>query len=105
MWQLPDPVALVVMALATWRIAALFFFDSGPWDVFERLRYLAGVYKDPQPFWGKQLSCLWCCSLWSGLFCGICGIIWWPILLPFALSGAAMALSSGGRMLWHKMNE
>ena len=96
---------LLVMALATWRISCLFFYDNGPWDVFERLRYRVGVYKEPQPFWGKQFSCLWCMSLWAGLVCGIAGFLWWPILLPFALSGAAMLLSYGGRIIWKEMVE
>lgn len=104
-WQAPSLEWFVLVALATWRVAALFYYDRGPWDVFERLRYKAGVYAEFKPFWGKQLDCFWCVSLWAGLVCGIAGFLWWPLLLPFALSGAAVLLSYGGRVLWKVGNE
>ncbi|RPJ40037.1 MAG: DUF1360 domain-containing protein [Planctomycetaceae bacterium] len=100
-----QPEILAVCVLATWRLAALFYFDAGPWDGFERLRYRAGVYAEPRPFWGKLLGCFWCLTLWSGLLCGIAGFLWWPVLLPLALSGAAVLLSGGGRTIWRSMVE
>jgi len=98
------PVQAAVMVLATWRVAVMFYMEAGPKDVFERLRYRSGVYKEEQyrGFWGKQLSCFWCISLWAGAFCALFGLLWWPVLLPLALSGAAMLLSYGGRIVWHE---
>lgn len=96
---------LAVMALATWRIACLFYYDKGPWDMFERLRSRAGVYPVPTTFWAKQLDCFWCVTVWAGLFCALIGWLWWYALLPFALSGAAVLLSGGGRIIWRSITE
>ena len=100
-------LSLIVTALATWRIAVLFFFDAGPWDIFARLRYNVGVYlpEDQRGFWARQLSCFYCLSLWSALFCTLVWAFWWYALIPFALSGTALLLSGAGRMIWHKMND
>lgn len=96
---------LAVAALATWRIAAMLYYDAGPRDCFERLRYRAGVYVEPKPFWGKQLGCFWCCTFLAALPCALLAWLWWPALLPFALSGAAALLSGGGRIIWREMVE
>lgn len=95
-----DLVLLVIMVLASWRVSCLFYYDRGPWDVFDRLRYKAGVYLEDPPFWGKQLACFWCTSFWASLGVVVAGLFWWPILLPFALSGAVVLLSGGGRVIW-----
>lgn len=96
---------LAVAALATWRIAVMLYFEHGPWDVWDRLRYRAGVYEEPKPFWGKQLSCFWCCTFLAALVCAAIAWLWWYALLPFALSGAASLLSGGGRIIWREMVE
>ena len=93
------PEILVVCALATWRLAVIVWMG----DSFERVRYKAGVYLDPQPFLGKQLGCFWCVTMYCAILCGIAGFLWWPILLPLALSGAAVLLSGGGRIVWREM--
>lgn len=100
--NLYTPVSLVVMILASWRISCLFYYDRGPWDLFDRLRYRAGVYLDPEhrSFWGKQLACFWCVSLWVSLGVVIVGLFYPVILLPFAVGGAAVLLSGGGRLIW-----
>lgn len=96
---------LAVLLLATWRLSAAIYYEDGPGHLWARLRYRAGVYADPRPFWGKQLACFWCVSLWSGLICAMVGCWWWPGLLPLALSGAAALLSGGGRIIWRAMTE
>jgi len=57
---------LVLGILGVWRITHLFYAEDGPWDIFVRLRKLAG-----SGFWGKLLDCFYCLSLW--------------IAVPFAL--------------------
>jgi hypothetical protein len=94
----------LVAVLATWRIAVLFFYDPGPWDCFEKLRFKAGVYLEPKPFWGQQLACFYCVTLYAALVCSIVLWLYWYALVPFALSGAALLLSHGGRMIWREMN-
>lgn len=90
------------MALATWRISALFVHDDGPFDAFKRLREAVGVehYDDGSHVQNcykglaKLLTCVWCVSVWVGIF----AVFGWAIapalaiwlMLPFALSGMAV---------------
>ena len=50
---------LVVAALATWRLAFLLARESGPWQVFARLRN-----KQSGGFLGELLSCVKCIGFW-----------------------------------------
>ncbi len=88
---------LLIVSLATWRLACLLHAEDGPWAIFDRLRYWAGTYREPQPFLGQLLGCFWCLSVWIGLLCGLIGYYAWPVLLPFALSGAAILLDAAIR--------
>jgi len=98
-WTLIDFLAA---CLATWRIAAAVYYEYGPGDVFRGLRDWADEYS---PFWSKQLNCFWCCTLWAALLV-LPFWLWfpWP-LYPLAFSGAAVLLSSGGRILWREISE
>src|SRR5215510_6716205 len=49
----------VIAVLAVWRITHLFFGEDGPYDIFLRLRRLAG-----RSFFGQLLDCFYCLSLW-----------------------------------------
>lgn len=100
-----DPLHLIVLTLATWRISSLFVFENGPWFAFERLRSSAGIYfhmhpKDgpikivPDTFFAQLLDCLWCFSVYAG---GVLVILYFllPVFtfyacLPFALSALAI---------------
>lgn len=65
-------IALIVGALATWRLTSLFVSESGPYDIFGRLRDGLGVTYDErsQPRGSNEfataLTCMWCASLWLG---------------------------------------
>jgi Protein of unknown function (DUF1360) len=50
---------LVVAALATWRLSFLLARESGPWQVFARLRS-----KRSHGFLGELLSCVKCSGFW-----------------------------------------
>lgn len=64
---------VLIIGLASWRVASLLAHERGPWDVFLRLRALAGVEHDatgspfswPETFFGKLLRCPWCLSPWT----------------------------------------
>lgn len=53
------PIDLLLLALATWRIASLMTAEDGPWHVFLKAREKTTL--------GGLLDCLWCCSVWVAL--------------------------------------
>jgi hypothetical protein len=80
---------LVLGVLAVWRVAHLFHAEDGPWDLFARLRRLAG-----SSLFGRLLDCFYCLSLWVSLpVAWLIGSTWlerallWP-----ALSAGAIVL-------------
>ena len=80
---------LVVGAAAVWRISHLLHAEDGPWDVFTRLRKLAG-----NSAVGRMLDCFYCVSVWVALPVVLAMSATWKerILLWPALSGAAILL-------------
>ena len=92
---------VVVLTLATWRLASLLNREDGPFEVFARLRYLLGVRYDEQSeahgtnWFAKGVICLPCCSVWFGFFWAIAYMLWkdsvW-VALPFALSAGAIVI-------------
>ena len=94
--------SLVVAALACWRLSVAVWMG----DAFAGLRTRVGAHEYPAvTFWGKQLSCFWCVSLWVSVPDVLVWWAWWPALLPLAFSGAAMLLSGAGRILYREMVE
>ena len=89
----------ILTALATWRISSLLVHEDGPFNIFKRLRKLAGlenVVEIPDGFFPGVLSCVWCASLWVG---AVWTLVWWLaptavewLALPFALSALAIGL-------------
>ncbi len=80
---------LIVGMLAVWRIAHLLSEESGPAEIFIRVRRFAG-----NGFWGQLLGCFYCMSLWvAAPLAWLLGEGWkerallWP-----AFSGAAILL-------------
>ncbi len=87
--QWPSIIGLVVAALATWRITHMLWAEDGPWDIFARLRALAGDGSI-----GKILDCFYCLSVWVALaFAPLLARGWLDgALVWLALSGAAILL-------------
>jgi hypothetical protein len=93
----------VIYALATWRVSSLLVDEVGPFRIFIRLREWVGITHDaddnvamiPDRLLPGILSCVWCCSIYVGLFWTImyllCGYSLY-LALPFALSAAAIKL-------------
>jgi hypothetical protein len=50
---------LLIGILVTWRVTHLLSTENGSWNVFERMRRLAGT-----GFLGELLACFYCLSLW-----------------------------------------
>ena len=103
-------VELIVFGLATWRVSSLLVDEVGPFRIFLKLRQLVGIQHDvddfvsivPDTFLASLLSCVWCTSVWVGLFwvimfyvCKITNIVLFAqlIAMPFALSAVAIITS------------
>jgi len=91
---------ILILILATWRLAHLLAEEAGPYDLLGRLRHLAGVrYDDVGNVYGSNelargLICVWCNSVWIGLAVALAyylipDVTFW-VMLPLALSGGAM---------------
>lgn len=93
-----DVLLFIITALATWRISSMFVREDGPFDVFDRIRILAGVRYDIDDIaYGTNvisslLSCLWCTSIWvafvTALYLRPVGVADW-----FVMSLALSAMS------------
>ena len=69
-----EPLRLVLMALAVFRLTHLVWWEFGPWDIFWRLREWVGVLAINEAdddvvlyghtFLGKLFSCPLCLSMW-----------------------------------------
>lgn len=92
---------LLIGFLAVYRLTLLVVDESGPFDLFGRLRHWAGIRYDEHsrkiatnPL-AEMLTCFFCTSVWVGL--AVFAIIvasfrvesLWLALVPFALSGGA----------------
>ena len=90
----------IVLVLATWRLASLLALEDGPLAIFARFRRHVGVHYDEysNPSGTTELArgilCVWCNSMWIGLFwTGLYfvfrdAVLW--LALPFALSAGAV---------------
>jgi len=94
---------LIVLALATWRVSSLLVNEPGPFRIFIRLREWTGITHDeddevemiPDGFFSDLLSCVWCTSVWVGIFWTLMYLLDQRLVylaLPFALSAAAIIL-------------
>lgn len=62
----------IIYGLAVWRVSSLLVHEQGPFNVFTKIRELAGIQHDtdgkvwiiPSNFFAQVLSCVWCVSLW-----------------------------------------
>ncbi len=68
---------MIVRILATWRLTQLLHHEMGPWEVFAKVRDLAGIryneYSEPisDSQIGKMLLCFWCTSIWAALIVAV----------------------------------
>ena len=79
------PLNLLVLALATWRLAYMLVKEPGPYQVFVSLR--------KQAFLSNVLACIHCTSIW------VAPALWivtftpiWPLVWFLAISGLALML-------------
>jgi len=112
-----DLVQLLVLILATWRIAYSIYDDSqdGPYNILHRIRYWIGMRYDEKnrlavvanPAWKRELAsmhqCMYCMSVWYGLAATLLWLIV-PIrevvfftALPFAISAGMILVHKFGK--------
>ena len=72
-----NSIALIVGAVATWRLAYMLMREEGPYDVFEILRYKLGIRFNANsvPYAttpiGRLFLCYYCLSIWCGFFVAV----------------------------------
>lgn len=79
------PLNLLILALATWRLAYMLTKERGPYKVFESLRH--------QAFFIHVLGCIHCTSVWLAVPLWILTLTpLWFVVYGLAISGAALML-------------
>ncbi|GAB4565351.1 MAG: hypothetical protein Kow0047_15850 [Anaerolineae bacterium] len=96
----------VESALAAWRLAHMLVEEDGPWAIFARLRYRAGlrhaavkgedgqvrVSRIASNTLAEGLSCVWCVSVWAAaLFTWRCRLVIW-LRRALAVSAGAILM-------------
>ena len=79
----------IIAALAVWRITHLLQAESGPFDLFLKLRKGMAIIR-----FGELANCFYCLSIWIAIpFSYVVGSGWTErVMLWPALSGAAILL-------------
>jgi len=77
-----NPLDLLVLSLATWRLTSLVVQDNGPWRIFARLRARTTL--------GGVLECVWCCSVWVAAGLLALHLFFWPLTWLLAISAGAI---------------
>lgn len=63
-----DLIAVVIAGLAGWRIANLFLYEDGPWEIFAKFRKLVGIKPGRvEGFFPTLFSCIYCLGFWTAL--------------------------------------
>ena len=70
---------MLVAALAVWRLAHMFRYEAGPWDVFIRIREKLG-----DNVLGKAMDCVACMSIWLAVIFFLPGAKFFVILLAIS---------------------
>ena len=84
---------VIIIGLASWRLASLLVNEEGPGLIFMRLRTLVGVVEGPgeqsSGFLPLVFSCIWCMSVWTT----IAATIAWYFSHEAVMLAAAMAIA------------
>lgn len=109
MWDMWDNTIVVFLIVvgSTWRLSYMLVYEEGPLHLFVFLREMAGITHDDDfypisysdNFFAELLSCMYCTSVWVGIFITIF-VVAVPdpynalILLPLSLSAGAILIDS-----------
>jgi hypothetical protein len=98
--------SFILLALSTWRMSSMVRDESGPYDMFGKLRESIGlieIYDNGErelisngTLLADIVSCFWCLSVWIGgiiaFLAVILGLISWQEFLYYALASSATAI-------------
>lgn len=88
-----DILDVIIIGLASWRVASLLVNEEGPGLIFMRLRSAVGVTEGPgeqsSGFFPLLFTCVWCMSVWTTLL--MAGI--WYLEPVAVMICAAMAIA------------
>lgn len=82
-----QPIDLLLITLAGWRLAFMVSSEHGPFGIFDTLRARLPL--------GGLTTCVLCLSVWTAAGCLF---LWYTPLAPIV---TVLALSAGGLMLAH----
>jgi hypothetical protein len=88
-----DPLTLVALALAVWRVCRMWVAEDGPFDIFARARHRLGVHE--QKTWVQRgLACTACLSFWVSLAVSwpVSSSVWAWLLQAMAISAVSVIL-------------
>ena len=89
-----NPLNLLLLALATWRLAYLIANEKGPFDLITRFRARFSL--------GGLTTCIYCLSIWCAALCyGLLQTPLAPLVYMLAAAGGAMLMHryTGGNMV------
>ena len=95
------------MALAVWRISSLLAHESGPFEIFDKLRNRLGVcYNERSEPYGtntlaRGILCIWCNSVWVSVLETVMYLLLPRLTILLSLPLALSALAIG----WHELIE
>lgn len=80
---------LIVISLASWRLASLLVQEDGPNDIFAKLR--AAVMPEGEvSSLALVFTCVWCMSVWTAMVLTAVWVIWQLPVLVLAASALAI---------------
>lgn len=95
----PSLYFFLILCLATWRLSSLLVSEKGPFNLFSKIRHVAGIREGKATnVIAEGLQCIWCTSIWVGtvltLFYALLPALALWLSLPLALSTIAIILNS-----------
>jgi hypothetical protein len=92
-----NPIQILLSALAVFRLAELFVYDEGPFEIFSRLRGWVLLSNPLLRTMGQALSCVYCTGLYlSALFAipFFLQSLYFGIVAVFAIAGIQSVLAN-----------
>lgn len=97
---------IVVIGLASYRLAMLLTWDEGPGMMFLHFRSYMGVYNldasgKPDSFTGRLFACPYCAGVWTSFALLLLSYVWGGkyLILGLSITGVQFALERNAKDL------